>query len=239
MHRYVNVYKRRWHVFVTLLIVAIPFASFLLFVPSSILQKQVFLESMVSSGARLLIAYLISVILIIPLALLAHGALSKWFLPLFDVMQSFPSFAMLPLVVKVLGASDATVIFFLVVTMMWPMLFSVISAQKLIRQDWEEAATIFGATTKWKRFKNFTLPISYPGIVTGSIVGLGEGWEAVVGAEIIAGLNQSGLGQFFSGNSQSTSTVLFGVMGLLLFIFAINKILWLPLLESSHKTLAE
>ncbi|MBI2637797.1 MAG: ATP-binding cassette domain-containing protein [Candidatus Sungbacteria bacterium] len=31
----------------------------------------------------------------------------------------------------------------------------------------------------------FTVPVAFPGLITGSIVGLGEGWEAIVGAEII------------------------------------------------------
>ncbi len=238
MHKYVKVYTHRLHIVITLIVVALPFFGFLFFVPSSAVHKRMFLESLGASSIRLLVAYFISVMLIIPLALLSRGRLGKIFLPFFDVMQSFPSFAMLPLVVKVLGASDATVIFFLIVTIMWPMLFAVISSQKLIREDWEEAATIFGATG-WKRFTKFLLPISYPGIVTGSIVGLGEGWEAVVGAEIIAGLKQQGLGTFFSTNSESTTAILFGVTALLLFILSLNKIIWLPLLERSHQLLTE
>jgi ABC-type nitrate/sulfonate/bicarbonate transport system permease component len=118
------------------------------------------------------------------------------------------------------------------------MLFAIISSQKLIKSGWEEAAQVYGATG-WKRIVYFALPIAAPGIVTGSIVGLGEGWEAVVGAEIIVGLRDHGLGGFFNGSSESGHLVFFGVMALLLFIFALNHMIWLPLLEKSHKMLTE
>jgi ABC-type anion transport system duplicated permease subunit len=85
----------------------------------------------------------------------------------------------------------------------------------------------------------FVFPISYPGLVTGSIVGLGEGWEAVVGAEIIVGIQSGGLGSFFSINSASSHLVIFGVLALLLFIFSLNKLVWLPMLERSHRLLSE
>jgi hypothetical protein len=61
----------------------------------------------------------------------------------------------------------------------------------------------------------------------------------VVGAEIIVGLQSGGLGAFFNNNSESGHLVIFGVLALLLFVFALNKLLWLPLLEKSHRLLAE
>jgi ABC-type nitrate/sulfonate/bicarbonate transport system permease component len=239
MKRYLKIYRRRSHVAITLAIVLLPFLFILFALPLSAADKKVFIDDLLSSAGRLFVAYGISVVLAIILALfLTRGKIGAFFLPFFDVMQSFPTFAMLPLVVRVFGAGNTTVIIFLVVTIIWPVLFAIISAQKLVKDEWNEAADIYGATG-WKRLVYYYLPLSYPGLIIGSIVGLGEGWEAVVGAEIIVGLQSEGLGKFFDANGGSASIVLFGVFALLLCIFVMNKLIWLPLLDRSHKLLSE
>ncbi len=239
MRRYLKIYHHRLHLMITIGIILLPLVVVAFVLPFSWDQKEVFLSDLFYSTIRLIVAYVISLILALAFALfLTQGKLGTFFLPLFDVMQSFPTFAMLPLVVRVFGAGNITVITFLVVTVIWPILFAIISAQKLVKDEWNEAATVFGAVG-WKRLVHYSLPLSYPGLITGSIVGLGEGWEAVVGAEIIVGLTHNGLGSFFNGNSDSGSVVLFGVFALLVFIFVINKLIWLPLLDKSHKLLSE
>lgn len=221
------------------MIVLLPFLFIVLFTPLSYSEKVSFMSDLGASSVRLVIAYVISLILAVVLGItLSRGRVGTVSLPIFDVLQSFPTFAMLPLAVHVFGPSNMTVIFFLVVTVVWPMLFAIISSQKLIKTAWEEAATVYGATGV-KRFTHFALPVAAPGIITGSIVGLGEGWEAVVGAEIIVGLKDHGLGGFFEFGSNQGHVIFFGVMALLLFIFVLNHLLWLPLLEKSHKMLTE
>ena len=237
--KYVRIYKKRWHLLLTMFVVALPFLFVWFFVPDTVINRRDFSLDLLYSTIRLIIAFFISVVLAIVLGLsLSKGKLGDFFLPVFDVLQSFPSFAVLPLAVHYFGKSDLTVISFLVITIIWPVLFAVISSLKLVKAEWEEAAQIYGATGV-KRFFHFALPLSYPGLITGSIVGLGEGWEAVVGAEIIVGLGNHGLGNFFLEHGETGKVALFGVFALLLFIFAMNKIIWLPLLEKSHKLLSE
>ena len=157
-------------------------------------------------------------------------------LPIFDVMQSFPTFAALPLATVVWGPSNTTIIFFLIITVIWPILFSLISSLKLIWRDWEEASEI--AQLRGFNYLRYVLwPASIPGIITGSIIGLGEGWEALVATEMISG-NHFGLGSFFATYSQSSMITAFGILGLLIMIFSVNKLVWLPLLDWSH-TLTE
>lgn len=237
--KYVRIYKRRIHILWTFLIVLLPFLFVFFGGVISTAQKISFVGDLLASTVRLFVAYTFSLFIAVILGItLSRGRLGAVMLPIFDVLQSFPTFAMLPLAVSFFGPSETTVIIFLIITVVWPMLFAIISSQKLIKTAWEEAATIYGATG-WKRILYFALPVAGPGIVTGSIVGLGEGWEAVVGAEIIVGIKTHGLGGFFNGYSQSGHVVFYGVMALLLFIFAMNHLLWLPLLERSHKMLTE
>lgn len=155
----------------------------------------------------------------------------KIFLPMLDALQSFPSFAFLPLLVALLGKSLISVLIVLTIEMVWPILFSLLASYKGIRQDLFEAATIFGARGPRRLFA-FTIPALKPGIVTGSIVAWGEAWETVIGAEII--LKSRGLGEYFStlgGGSGSIDLMIVAVVGLMILLFILNKLLWLPILE--------
>ena len=48
-----------------------------------------------------------------------------------------------------------------------------------------------------------------------------------------------GLGAFFNSYTHDTTITALGIFGFLMIIFIINKLLWLPLLERSHKMLGE
>lgn len=237
-HKFLKIYKHPWQFIISFLVILLPFAFLWLVVPSTGFDKADYLLDLLYSSYRLFIAFFISAFLALLLGLpLSQGKVGETFLPLFDVLQSFPTFAALPMALRYIGANDTTVIFFLIITMVWPILFSVISSIRLTKVEWEEAAYIYGARG-WKKYIYFALPISYPALISGSIVGLGEGWEALVGGEIIVQIKDHGLGGFF-GNGATSSETLFGVFALLLFIFAMNKIIWLPLLYKSHKLLSE
>lgn len=233
-----KIYQSRLHLFLTLLIIVIPFLFLLLFSRfANIATKTLFLDLLVST-ARLGIAYIIAAILAWILAVSFYkGRRALFALPIFDVLQSFPTFAALPLATFFWGPSNTTVIFFLVITVIWPIFFSIISSLKLIRRDWQEAVQIAGLSG-FQYLHFFLLPATVHGLITGSIIGLGEGWEALIATEIIVKI-KPGLGNFFQTFSHNISITAFGILGFLIFIFSINKILWLPLLEWSHQKMEE
>lgn len=233
-----SVYQSQKHLVITLFVVALPFLFLLWFSQfSGIAISQLFSDIGISL-TRLIIAYVFSAIIAWILAVLFYrGRRAAVALPFFDVLQSFPTFAIVPLAVLTFGKTNATIIFFLVITIIWPILFSIISSLKLIKHDWEEAAEISGLRGI-DYVRHFLWPISIPGLITGSIIGLGEGWEALVATEIIMGI-QMGLGNFFGTNASHGEITALGVLGLLIIIFSINKLLWLPLLEASHHRMEE
>ncbi len=191
-----------------------------------------------ASFLRVSIAYIISLVLAIALALLitANVRIEALLLPIFDVLQSFPSFALFPVLVAALaGAPEAVIILVLVITMVWPILFTIIGAIKNRRADLEEAATIFGAAGA-KRFTHFTIPTLMPSIITGSIVGWGEGWEFIIGAELLVSVHV-GIGHYLGvlGDNHQNSLLALGILILMFLLFTLNKILWLPLLHNVTK----
>jgi NitT/TauT family transport system permease protein len=229
-----KIYTSRVHLLITLFVVILPFLFLLFFSQVAHIAVSTLAHDVWVSFLRLLIAYLIAVALAwILAAVFYRGRRAVVALPLFDVLQSFPTFAALPLATLIWGVSNFTVILFLVITVIWPIFFSVISSLKLIRRDWEEAAEIM-QLSGFEYVRRFLFPASVPGIITGSIIGLGEGWEALVATEIIVKI-PTGLGNFFQSFAADKTVTALGIFGLLILIFSINKIIWLPLLEWSHK----
>lgn len=181
-------------------------------------------------GVAFICATLLAWVLVI---LLIRGKTESISLAIFDVLQSLPTFTILPLAVHFLGESEKTIIFFLTITIIWPIIFSIISALKQVDKSWHEAV-VMSRISGWNYIRYYLLPVTAPGIVTGAIIGLGDGWEALIATEIIL-QTQTGLGSFFKGFADSTSMTIFGVAVFLLVVFTINKLIWLPLLERSHR----
>ena len=182
---------------------------------------------------RLAIAYIISLILAVALAVLVINArLSDALIPVFDLMQNLPSFALIPLFIYVFGYTNKMAIIFAASSILWPILFYTIHALSTARLELNEAAAIFGAKGL-KRVIYYSIPMSFPALVTGSIVGVSIGWEAVIGVEII-GLS-SGIGVFLnSAISANRAVFSAGLVVLLLSVLIINRLIWMPLLKRAN-----
>ena len=233
-----NIYQSKWHLLLTMLILIIPFLFLLAFSRFAKIATSTLLLDFFFSLSRMAVAYFIAALLGWLCAVFFYrGKRAAVALPLFDVLQSFPAFAALPLAVFFWGASNFTVIFFLVISIVWPIFFSVISSLKLIKYDWQEAVEIFGLSG-FNYWRLFLWPITIPSLITGSVIGLGDGWEALVATEIIVRL-KPGLGDFFQLFAHNIPVTIFGILGFLILIFCLNKIIWLPLMEWSHRQMEE
>ncbi len=195
-----------------------------------------FYRFFLSSLFSVAVAYIIAAFLALLLALGATK--NKWLenilLPVLDVAQSFPTFALIPVLLAIFGTSRWVVIVFLVVTIIWPIVFTLITALKGEREDLGQAATIYNAHGL-KRLWYFRLPSVFPAFISGSIIGWGEAWEALIGAEIIAKV--LGVGSYLGklGETGSVWQLVLGIAMYLFLIFILNQIIWLPLLNFSSR----
>ncbi len=197
-----------------------------------------FFEGFWFSFLRVSSAYVISLMLALVLAFVItfRRRLENLLLPLFDVLQSFPSFALIPLLVASFQSSPSiAVVAVLVMAMIWPLLFGIITALKNRREDLDEAAKIYGATG-WHYLRRVTLPELFPAIITGSIIAWGDAWDLLIGAEllVVVGL---GVGRYLGllGEHHQNGLLAFGIVAYLGILFIINKIIWLPLLRRATK----
>ncbi len=192
------------------------------------------------SLGRVITSYIFATLLAIVLALIAtkNHYLESILLPILDVAQSFPSLALLPLLISFFGRNSIAVILILITVMVWPITFSMIGFIKTQRQDLSEAATIYGATGT-KRLLHFTLPALVPALLTGSIVAWGEAWDSLVGAEIISSVR--GVGTYLGTISAAgdITILLLAITLYLLLIFILNELIWMPLLKYSTRYQAE
>jgi len=229
----IKIYKKWTHLLVVFCIIILPIVFILLAGSISQISTNSLILGLGLSFYRLLIAYAISLVLGILLAVtLGHGKLGDFFIPVFDLFQNLPSFALIPVFVILFGYTNKMAVLFTASSVLWPILFSILSALRTAKTDYNEAATIFGATGL-KRILYYLIPLSFPAIVTGSIVGISIGWEAVIGVEII-GLS-NGIGSFLNSAAQSDKQVLaLGIITLLLLVFSINRLVWMPLLRKSQ-----
>ena len=188
---------------------------------------------------RLVAAYAVALALGTALALLVGWSpFADALFPVFDILQNVPSFALIPFFIYFFGLTDQMVILFAVGSIVWPILFAVLTAIKGAPKDLGDAATVYGARGL-RRIPFYLAPLSVPAILTGSIVGIAIGWESIIGAEIIAGT--SGFGAFIKTASVSgiDTPSLAGMMAILVLVFVVNRLIWAPLLSESAKRYAE
>ncbi len=234
------IYKSYKSLLFTIGLLALPFIFFFVGTQVAHVAFLPLMGDLAVSFYRLMAAFVLSVLIAWPCAVLFYkGRRGAVALPLFDVLQSFPTFAAMPLAVFVLGAEriDSVIILFLVFTIIWPIFFTIVSNMKMMRTDWQEAAFVYDMKG-FNYFKKFLVPVTLPGVITGSIIGLGEGWEALIATEMIVA-SQNGLGHFFQSYSHDVMITSFGIVGFLFLIFVINKIVWLSLLDWSHHVMEE
>ncbi len=196
-------------------------------------------NAVLHTAYRLALAYGIALILGVSIALLVGWSpFSDILFPFFDVLQNIPSFALIPIFIYFFGFTGEMIVFFAVSSIIWPILFSVLTAIKSAHTDLNDAATIFGARGL-RRIRYYLAPLSFPAILTGSIVGIAIGWEAVIGAEIITSV--AGFGDFIkeAGTSGMSQAMIAGMFAILIIVFTLNRLVWAPLLAESARRYAE
>ncbi len=199
-------------------------------------ERQILLGILASFG-RLFAAFCLALLIGCAVGLLTtrNQRLENILLPIFDTLQSFPFLALLPLIMLWAGSGTLAAIAIIFISMVWPILFSIVGGMKSIKENLSEAALLYQAGTGWKHFRYFLLPALAPAIITGSIIAWGEGWEVIVGAELI-GIS-TGIGAYIlkASQVQNTHAVIAGITALLVFVFILNKWVFIPLLRKVTK----
>jgi NitT/TauT family transport system permease protein len=139
--------------------------------------------------ARLVVAYVLAVIIAIPLAILAtrNSTAESILLPVFDILESVPILALFPVIIMLFinfNSLNGAAIFILFLSMLWNIVFTLVGGLKIIPQDIISVAHIFGIRGL-SFYKRVILPAIVPQLVTGSILAVAQGWNLIIVAEVL------------------------------------------------------
>lgn len=221
-----------------------------IFIPYSYkVQFGILLSALGLSLLRLFVAYALSLVIGIPLGLLAERSrkIESVLLPIYDVLESIPVLAFFPVIILFFVRSnflEGAAIFMLFFSMIWNIIFNTIGGLKVIPQDVKAVGFVFGFSA-WDRFRKITLPALFPPLVTGSILALAAGWNIVIVAEALHAYAPSaahahdlfGIGSILvAAASSGDNGALLAAMALLVTAIAIiNLFAWQPLLARAER----
>ncbi len=198
---------------------------------------------------RLLIAYILSLIIAVPLVLIStsYPKIEKFLLPIFDIFQSIPALAFFPVLVLLFikyNLYELASIFILFMAMVWNLVFSMIAGLKTIPSDIKDVAIIYKAKGL-KKLIFISLPAIFPYIITGSLLAWGSSWTIVIVAEVLhtyipnGNISQDlfGLGSLLVNSAYLGNNFLFTVtlLMMVLMISLINFFIWQKLLKASER----
>lgn len=198
---------------------------------------------------RMFLAYVLSLVVSVPLALLIASTprVQRVFLPVADILQSVPVLAFFPVVVVFFTAYHAfelAAVFVIFISMIWNIVFPVIGGLQTIPEDIKSAAIVFNARG-FRKFWYITLPAIVPFVITGSILAWAQGWTIVIVAEVLhtyiphgtPSQDLLGLGSLLvDSNAQGQPSVfVMTLAAMILLVALINLMVWQPLLHFAQR----
>lgn len=198
---------------------------------------------------RIFIAYVLAVVVAVPLALLTvHNATAEAFLlPVFDVLESIPILAIFPVVILLFIQFDflnGAAIFILFLNMLWNIVFALVGGLKIIPKDITSAAHVFGLTG-FSYIRRVVLPAVFPQLVTGSILAVAEGWNLIIVVEALhtyipdgtSAQDLFGIGSILVNAAASAQQGLFlaAIATLVIVIALLNFFVWQKLLHFAQR----
>lgn len=199
--------------------------------------------------SRLLIAYVFSLILSIPLALLVEKSLlaERIFLPLFDIAQSIPVLAFFPIIVLLFiksGFINGAAIFVIFLSMLWNIVFSLVGGLKVIPNDIKAAAQVFNIRG-FSFVQKILLPAVVPYLITSSLLAWAQGWNIIIVAEVLhtyipggtANQDLFGIGSVLvnAASAGQTGTFLVAIIVMVGAIAILNFLVWQKLLHYAER----
>jgi len=203
----------------------------------------------VASIGRLAIAYLISLIWTIPIAVKIAGSrrAARILTPFFEISASIPATALFPLmivfIVRYTGSVNLAAILLVLTGMQWYLLFNLISGATSIPGDLKEVATMMNLKG-WLYWRKLILPAIFPALITGSITAWGGGWNALIVAEYFnfghKTFSTFGIGSLldqatYVRSADSSQMILFSLVFMITVIMLLNRFLWRPLYNFAIK----
>ncbi|MDQ2082859.1 ABC transporter permease [Xanthobacteraceae bacterium Astr-EGSB] len=165
------------------------------------------------SALRLLIGFLLSVALALPIAMLFARlrGLRAVLEPPLEFLRQVPPLAMMPLLILWLGIGEAQKVGIITLACFFPVFLGTLGGIAQCDRRLIEVGQVAGLS-KGAILCRIVMPSALPSTVVGLRIALGQGWRALVGAELVA--SSAGLGYMIEDaqNLARTDIVIVGVL---------------------------
>jgi nitrate/nitrite transport system permease protein len=139
------------------------------------------------------------------------------------VLRTVPPLAWFPIALMIFRDGDASAIFVIFITAIWPIIINTAVGIKEIPQDYTNVAKVL-RLSKRSYIRNIVIPATVPYVFTGLRIAVGLAWLAIVAAEMLKA--DGGIGYFIwdsynAGGDTSSSEIILaivyvGIVGLML-----------------------
>jgi len=197
---------------------------------SRLIYKGILPDYLSDSLIRLLAGASVGILVGIPLGILlglSAGA-HRFGWPIVLFFQAIGDIAWLPILLIWFGFGLTTMIFVIVYTVLFPIIFNTVLGVRSIPPELTRAALSLGAG-RWAVLREVVLPGAVPNILTGLRNGLGYGWRALIAAEIIVGTSGIGFLMFDARRAGSVVEIVVGMIILGLLWIAVDAWLLAPM----------
>jgi len=138
----------------------------------------------------------------------------KGFDPVIQVLRTVPPLAWFPIALMIFQDGDASAIFVIFITAIWPIIINTAVGIKEIPQDYVNVARVL-RLKKSSYIRNIVVPATIPYVFTGLRIAVGLAWLAIVAAEMLKA--DGGIGYFIwdsynAGGETSSSEIILAIL---------------------------
>lgn len=163
--------------------------------------------------SRLILGAAIGLSVGIPFGLLLgiNRTVSDMFYPIMNFFQSVSGIAIFPIIMIWWGNTEKTVFAVIIYTCFFPIAFNALSGVRSVPMTYLNAARTLGASN-FRVIKDVLLPGAMPSIATGTRLGIGFAWRAVIAGEMLVGREGLGWMIFTARSADLTAQIILGMV---------------------------
>lgn len=150
--------------------------------------------------------------------------LNNLIMPIINAIKNVPSIALFPLFIVLMGIGDAPRIFVIIWNSLYPAISSTMAGLNSIDSEVIESAKNCGATN-WQLYRYIKIPLSFISILEGLKISVGNGFIAIVVAEMLGATQGLGYMILWSANAFQYSNMYAYILIIALVGFLMNAII--------------
>ena len=194
------------------------------------LRSGVLLVDLAASLKSLALGFIAGAGLALPLSYLMglHRRSRDFFDPIINLIQAIPGLAWIPFAILWFGLGQGAVTFIVAMSVFFPILYSVLTAIRLVQPVLIEATQTLGGNRK-DIIVHVIFPATLPNLITGIRLGVSFGFRSLVGGEMIASTEGIGYAIFNAQQYFQSARIVVGMLAIGITWLIIDRLLLRPI----------